>query len=322
LKGINVLKNILAAFAVAILAWPALGFAWLEGPGDVGGAVNGMAEAWQLDPSMAKSHFSENDSLRVNLIDSSVPATLLHPGEQARLTVQVVNKTKTAINAAAKIEIIRYALETPGSGVFQQSMRRLSSTPGETVTLKIEPGKYQNVTLNPAIPATFGGYAVILDAGNLGRFFAASVTRTTTPDDRIVQYPQFSLDQNDPVYLERMGIKAIRLGVGYKPTTDQDFAAWYAGTMEKLRNYQKHHVTVLLTVWWGAQSGPMQPLGRPRPKLDDDGQMLTKAGKPDVAWLPKYDLDFQEWCRRFASEMGWPRGPIQWHLHKSRKASC
>jgi hypothetical protein len=291
---------------VVILA-PRPARAWLGGPG--GEKVQGIAEAWKLNPVMGKSNFAESDKLRVDLIESSIPGNILFPGEQPRLTFQIVNKTNQPLRAKGTLDLVRYGLATIGEEVFKQRMYKMGDAGSTPIEVDVPPGGCQQLILQPQIPATLGAYAAIVDLRDLGRYFGAGCVRTFAPDSKRVQYPQMALDRLPPAILQRLGIKAIRYGLGYKPTTDPDFEQWYQKMKQDLLQLQAAHVTVLLTVWWPAHSGPLQPLGQPRPKLDDHDTMLKDA-KPDVAWLPSYDADFQQWCRRLASDQGWPKGPI------------
>ena len=123
-----------------------------------------------------------------------------------------------------------------------------------------------------------------------------------------MQYPKFCLDSLPPDVLKRLDVHAIRYGEGYKPTTDKDYAQWYADEGKKLSEYNAADIAVLFMVGGGAFTDPTQPMRHPRPWLDDKGVM--QDGKFDLAWLPSYDADFQQWSYRFARDYGWPRGPI------------
>ena len=147
-----------------------------------------------------------------------------------------------------------------------------------------------------------------MDLGPAGRRFLTSCVRTFAATQGRVQYPKFCLDALPLPVLKRLDVHAIRWGVGYKPTTDPDFARWYADRARDLKGYQDADIAVLLMAGGGEFFGPTQPLGRPRPWLDDKGVMLDT--KFDLAWLPSYDDDFQKWTYQFARDFGWPRGPI------------
>ena len=112
------------------------------------------------------------------------------------------------------------------------SGRRTSSrspTPARSPSRPTVPAHgYADVTVSPHIPARFGGYALVLDLGPAGRQFLTSCVRTFAATQGRVQYPKFCLDALPLPVLKRLDVHAIRWGVGYKPTTDEDFAQWYA----------------------------------------------------------------------------------------------
>jgi hypothetical protein len=135
-----------------------------------------------------------------------------------------------------------------------------------------------------------------------------SCVRTFKPDPNRVQYPALSLDDLGAPVLARLGVHAIRWGVGYKPTTDPDFESWYREQGRQLKALQAAGITVLDMVGGGEFFGPMQPLGRPRPWLDAHDTMIDT--KFDLAWLPSYDDDFKKFVARFCTDYGWPKGPI------------
>jgi hypothetical protein len=245
----------------------------------------------------------------VHLTDSSIPGNILGPKEQPEFTFQIVNTSDQPLQAAGHVEVIAYGTRGAPGDVWTPHVFKIGTGSASVpVLVEVAAHGFQELTVAPPIPARFGGYAVVLDLGARGRQFLTTCARTFRADPKQIEYPHYCLDNLPLPVLQRLGVHAIRLGVSYKPTTDPDFAAWYAQQGKMLQAYHKAGVTVLFMVGGGAFFGPTQPLGRPRPWLSDSGMMLDT--KFDLAWLPSYDPDFQEFCHRFARDYGWPRGPV------------
>jgi hypothetical protein len=267
-----------------------------------GSAMAGYGAALGLQPGAASDY-------AVHLVSSSVPGNILWPGDRVTFTFQVVSTSAGPIRAAGHVQVIPYGTRGAPGDTWDPHVVRTGTPVPQPVTISLAPNGFQDVTVTPATPARFGGYALVLDLGPLGRQFITSYVRSLPATSRRVEYPHMCLDSLPPPVLQRLGVHAIRYGMGYKPTTDPDFAQWYAARGKELRAYQAAGVTVLYMVGgpddWG---GPTQPLHHQRPWLDDRGVM--QEGKFDLAWLPSYDADFQEYCHRLARDYGWPRGPI------------
>ncbi|HUU97514.1 MAG TPA: hypothetical protein VM487_17400, partial [Phycisphaerae bacterium] len=92
---------------------------------------------------------------------------------------------------------------------------------------------------------------------------------------------------------------------GYVPATHRDYERRMQELDANLKDLAANNITVLLMV--GAGPGE-QPLGRPRPHLNDNDVMLPT--KTDMAWLPSLDADFQQWVAELAGKYGWPNGPV------------
>ncbi|BDI30485.1 hypothetical protein CCAX7_25360 [Capsulimonas corticalis] len=243
-----------------------------------------------------------------SLVESSIPGNVMWPGEQPKFTFQVVNTTGQAIDARGRVEVIGYGTRGRPGDVWTPTMFKIADAASVPVSVHIAPNGFMDLVVAPKIPARFGGYALVLDLGPMGRQFLTSCVRTFKADPRKVQYPHFCLDDLPLPVLTRLGTHAIRWGVGYKPTTDKDFESWYAERGKELKAYHDAGVTVLFMAGGGEFYGDMQPLGRPRPWLDDQGVMQDT--KFDLAWKPSYDPDFQKFCNRFARDYGWPKGPV------------
>ena len=251
-------------------------------------------------------------SWSATLIESSVPGNVLWPGEQPTFTVQVVNQAGQAIETHAKAELIEYATRGRPNDVWVPDMFEVADVGSTPVELKVpakgaKPG-WANVTIAPKVPDTFGAYGLVLDLGPNGRQLVTTFVRTFKPVGGRVQYPKFCLDTIPLKVLKRLDVHAVRFGVGYKPTTDADFQKWFALQSEQLKQFNDADIAVLFMVGGGAFYDPTQPLGRPRPWLDDHDTMLQT--KFDLAWLPSYDADFEKYVRLFAATFGWPKGPV------------
>jgi hypothetical protein len=243
------------------------------------------------------------------LLAHSTPAgNVLIPGEQPRFEIQLQNTLDTPLQISGKIEAIAYGTRGIPGDIWTPETFRIAVVDAVPVTASIAAKGMANIAVSPKIPARFGGYALVADFGPRGRQFITSFVRTFAPTSQKTQYPTQSLDELPLPVLKRLGVQAIRSGVGYKPTTDPDFEEWYAQQGKRLKELHDANVTVLLMAGAGAWFHPNQPLGRPRPWLNDKGVMLDT--KTDIAWLPSYDADFQKFCRRFSADYGWPKGPI------------
>jgi len=264
-----------------------------------GADMPGYAETFGLAGSPA---------YQVQLVGSSVPGNVLWPGDKPTFAFQVLNDGDQALNAAGRVEVIAYGTKGAPGDVWTPHVFKIAGAGSVPVKATVPAHGYADVTVSPPVPARFGGYALVVDLGPAGRQFLTSCVRTFAATPRRVQYPKFCLDALPLPVLKRLDVHAIRWGVGYKPTTDANFAQWYADRARDLKGYQDAGVAVLLMAGGGDFFGSTQPLGRPRPWLDDKGVMLDT--KFDLAWLPSYDDDFQKWIYQFARDFGWPKGPI------------
>ena len=261
-----------------------------------------MAETWGLTKGQLSKTFE------VQEIATTVPSNVLFPRDEPTITFQVVNLSKAAIRSDAHLDIIPYALRTVegGSGMFAYDMYRLGGILPIPLSVNVPAGGFQDLKVKPPIPERFGGYALVLDIPGQGRKLACGIVRAVAQKSSPIQYPTMSLDANvDPQILQRIGIRAVRLGIDYKPTTDPDFGQWLAGERNRMRDLRTHNITALAMVGTG---GP-QPLGQMRSLLNSKGE--GPMGYPgDGAWLPSSDADFKKYCTIVAGEFGWPKGPI------------
>ena len=246
--------------------------------------------------------------VRALLAQTIPPGNVLIPEEQPKFEIQLQNSLDKPLEIDGKIEAIGYGTRGIPGDIWKPETYGLGVVDSVPVKVTIEAKGVANISVSPEIPARFGGYALVADFGPHGRQFITSFVRTFAPTMEKIQYPAQSLDDLPLPLLKRLGIQAIRTGVGYKATTDPDYEEWYAKEGKRLMELHDANVTVLFMAGAGAWFHPNQPLGRPRPWLDENGVMLDT--KTDIAWLPSSDADFQKFCRRFAADYGWPKGPI------------
>jgi len=259
-----------------------------------GAAMPGYAAAFGLAGSPA---------YQVQIVASGVPGNVLWPGDRPAFTFQLLNGGDEPLRAAGRVEVIAYGTRGAPGDVWTPHVFRIAGAVGSAPVAATVPARgYADVTVSPVIPARFGGYALVVDLGPAGRRFLTSCVRTFAATQGNVQFPKFCLDALPLPVLKRLDVHAIRWGVGYKPTTGGDFAAWYTDRGHDLKGYRDADIAVLLMAGGGDFFGPTQPLGRPRPWLDDKGVMLDT--KFDLAWLPSYDDDFQKWTYQFARDWG------------------
>ncbi len=245
---------------------------------------------------------------------NSTMANVLLPGETATFTFRFTNKTRKEIHAQGTVHLISYQTRTPVGEVWAPHVTKIADEGDTPIEVNLPSSGVQDITITPSVKERFGGYVLIADVPGHGSRFAAALVRSAKPDAGRVQYPTYALDATWPQYMnegvlvlfEKLGVKGMRLAVSYAPkdapeykTLDQNLATYMKWTKD-------HDVTVMLTL----DSGSMQtqPMGRPRSWLSSDDTMLkTKA---DQAWLPQYDLDFQQWVQRISSRYGWPKGNL------------
>ncbi|MCX7049186.1 MAG: hypothetical protein NTX50_27340 [Candidatus Sumerlaeota bacterium] len=263
----------------------------------------------------------ESKTYKAQFIEGSAPGNVLWPGEQASFTFQIVNLSNEAIACDGTVEVIAYGTKgRPGdiwvpdmfkigdSDAPQSAIRNPQSAILCPVRANVAVKGFQNLTVTPKTPERFGAYTLVVDLGKNGRRFVTSYVRTFKPAEIPVQYPQLALDVSDVNVLKRLGGFPNRIGIGYKPTTDKDFDAWFQKEAAKLEEFKKANLPITLEIGCGAWKAPEQPLQHERPWLDDKGVM--KDGKSDIAWMPSYDEDFKKFTKMFVTKYGWPKGPI------------
>lgn len=241
----------------------------------------------------------------VSCIQTSGIANVFWPGEKINLTFQLVNNTDTRLKQDARIEIIRHGAEGIPNDIWLAKMVHLGLVQSIIVAIDIPPFGFQNVTISPTIPEIFGAYAFVFDLDSYGRRLGTSIVKTFQPDDEPMQYPKQSLDDLGADFLSRIGVKAIRMGIPYIPTSHRDYRHEMAQLDKKLREYHAHNITVLPMFMEGPA---LIPLGTPRSFLDEKNTFLKT--KQDYVWLPELDDDFKLFVKNLCLKHGWPRGCI------------
>ncbi|MBO9617404.1 MAG: hypothetical protein J7539_00095 [Niabella sp.] len=241
----------------------------------------------------------------VAVIASNTETNVLWPGEQPAYTIQVVNNLNEPIKAGGKIVLIHYGLKGRPNDIWLPEVIALNDSLSTSITVDINTKGYQDIKITPNVPATFGGYALIVDLGKYGRRLITSVVRSFAANPQRIQYPKQSLDDMGADFLHRIGVQAIRMGIDYTPTTAADYESKMAEIIAKLKKYREKNITVLLM--FGAGTAKM-PLGMPRSFLDDAG--IMRKTKQDYAWLPSEDADFKKFVQRLCTDYGWPKGPV------------
>jgi len=241
----------------------------------------------------------------VYCIRSSASANTLWPGEKAKFTFQILNNTNELISENARIEIIQYGSKGIPNDIWLPEMYKIADVQSIPVKIDIAPNGFVNIEVEPNLPETFGGYALVLDMGKHGRRFVTSVVRTFKANPVAIQYPKQSLDDIGADFLSRIGVQAIRMGISYIPTTSRDYVYEMEKLNKKLKEYKDKNITVLLMFMEGPT---LIPLGNPRPLLDEKNVFLKT--KQDYVWLPELDKDFQQFVKNICVKDGWPNGCV------------
>ncbi len=242
-------------------------------------------------------------------ISSTAPGNVLWPGEQADFTFQLVNHSSALLAGQGRVDLIAYGTRGQAGNIWEPDMFRIAVCGSVPIAYHVAAGGFENFTVRPAVPAKLGAYALVVDLGPAGRRFVTVFVRTFKADARPVQYPQLALDLTNVDVLTRLGACPNRMDFGFVAPSDPGFARWFADRCKELDGFQKAHLPIIVEFGAGSFFGPTQPLGRPRPWLDDQGVMTNKP-KFDLAWLPAYDGQFKKLVKMFLKRYGWPRGPI------------
>ena len=233
----------------------------------------------------------------------SLGANALWPGDEATLTFFV--KPGQRFKGALKVDVIHYGTKGKPGDWWKPVVFKIAETSSSTVDVDL-PSEGGFVTVKPRIGDTFGGYALIFDLGERGRAFAATCVRVPAPEPGRVWLPTYAMDlgwphEMSPVVFnvfKRLGVKGARTEGGYNTIRD----AHVDWAME-------NELTLLLTVGCGGTPREQMPLGRGRPWLREDGEMIDGA-KEDLAWVPSFDPEFKRYLKNVLIQHGWPKGPV------------
>ncbi len=268
--------------------------------------MSNYAEAFGLSDKKGSQQFA------VRQLEWSPRGNVLWPGDRTSITYLVNNQTDQPIEVEGRVDIVAYGTRGIPGNMWLPVVFKIDDIGSIPIKVDLAAHGNQKITIKPEIPERFGGYALVFDLGEHGRYVATMLVRVQKPDMGKVQYPTFQLDAGWPheqseelfAMFQRLGVKGVRFGA--EPRLDKpenesrqrDFA-------RRLKWLDQYDVTVMFTV--GAGDLP-QPLGMPRPHLDENNVMLdTKA---DHVWLPEYDDYFERWVMKTAAEFGWPKGPV------------
>lgn len=241
----------------------------------------------------------------VTVIASANTTNIMWPGEQPHYAIQLVNNLSEDIDTDGKIEVIQIGTTKLNNNIWLPGIYKIADINSVKIKVNIAAKNFTNLNVEPLIPATNGAYALVLDMGKYGKRFITSVVRTFAADTASIQYPQQSLDDIGPEFLERLGIHAIRMGVNYVPTTFKESFDMMEQLDKKLKEYRARHISVMLMF----DAGPvLMPLGTPRSFLDSNNIALKT--KQDYGWLPALDDDFKKYVEQLCIKYGWPAGPV------------
>lgn len=266
-----------------------------------GSGMPGYAETLGL----ATKEHPQPDRYTVTYYETNVPGNVLWPGEQGKYSFQLRNKTKNPIKVKGKVVVIQYGTKGQPGDIWVPLMVKIADVISVPIEVDIAPEKWQNITVAPKLPETFGAYAFVVDLGPNGRQFGMTVARTFKANPERVLYPKLGCDVSRPDVLQRLGCKSIRIGVHWVSPASAEFPQWLADFEKKMADYQKANVVLIVEIGGG---GP-QVFNRMRSHLDEKG--VGPMGYPgDGAWMQSADEDFSGFCKLIVGKFGYPKGPI------------
>ncbi len=239
----------------------------------------------------------------VQQLECNLGANALWPAETATFTFFI--KPGQSYQGPLKVDVIQYGTRGKPGDWWQPVVFKIADVSSLRLNVDL-PAKGGLVTVGPKIGDAFGGYAVILELGERGRAFGAACVRVPAPEPSRVWLPTYAMDlgwphEMSPVVFnvfKRLGVKGARTEGGYNTIRD-------AHTDWAMAN----DLTLMLTVGCGNTPREQQPLGRGRPWLRANGEMIEGV-KEDLAWLPSFDPEFKRYLKNVLIEQGWPKGPI------------
>ncbi len=244
---------------------------------------------------------------RLTILGSNRPGHVFFPGEEARFEFQIENLTDKPLQAKGEIEIIRYAQLADEEDRWHPRLQKLAEHGTFPLSVNLDPGAWGNYELDITLPEIKGGYALIVDLGPHGRKYLCSATRVFKYEPKRIAYPVMSTDGlNNPKVLARLGIQTVRTGVKYHHK-DSSSRAGYLAELEELMN-RYHEAKVMCTAEFATGNAP-QPTDHARRHLTEHNVQYPRV-KPDLAWLPEVDDDFEQYVYELMVKYGYPNGPI------------
>jgi len=239
----------------------------------------------------------------VQQIGCSLGANALWPGDEVTFTFFL--KADGGYKGKAAVDVIQYGTKGKPGDWWKPVVFKIAQTGSSTIDVDV-PAEGGIVTVKPKIGDVFGGYAVVFDLGDRGRAFGCTCVRVPAPEPGREWLPTYAMDLPWPhemspvVYnvFKRLGVKGARVEGGYNTVGDahMDWA-------------MENDLTLLLTVGAGGTPREQLPLGRGRPWLRDNDEMIEGV-KEDLAWVPSFDEEFQKYLKQVVSAHGWPKGPV------------
>ena len=239
----------------------------------------------------------------VQQIGCSLGANALWPGDEATFTFHV--QPGQPYKGPVKIDVIQYGTKGKPGDWWKPIVFKIADTSSSTVEVDLPAGG-GSFEVKPKIGNLFGGYALVLELGDRGRAFGCSCVRVPASEPGREWQPTYALDLGWPHEMspavfnvfKRLGVKGARTEGGYNTLRD----AHVDWAME-------NDVTLMLTVGCGGTPGKEQPLGRGRPWLRANGEVIEGV-KEDLAWLPSFDPEFKRYLKDVLIQHGWPKGPV------------
>lgn len=269
----------------------------------VGGSARAQMTTGSDMTDFAKTFGLSATDWSVQETGCSLGANALWPDEAATFTFFV--RPGLPYKGPLKVEVIHYGTKGKPGDWWKPIVFKIADTSSSTLDVDL-PTTGGMVVVKPKIGEVFGGYALVFDLGERGRAFAATCVRVPRPEPGRVWQPTYAMDLGWPQDMspavfnvfKRLGVKGARTEGGYGTIADAhvDWA-------------MSNNITLMLTVGCGNTPREQQPLGRGRPWLKPDGEMIEGI-KEDLAWLPSFDPEFKRYLKNVLEQYGWPKGPI------------
>ena len=305
----------------------------LDLPIPTGGYDQYWSDTFGVNVKRAGGGFEKNDQLQAVMIASNVIANILHPGEQGTFTIQLSNLTDREISGEATVELVRYELITiPNQDMFHVAPKKLADVGSTKVSIKIAAKGFQDLTIKPVVPETFGGYGLVLTMPGQDKVFLGGLVRSLVPDaPRDPRFRRLAVDLEDIPTITRLGAAPNRLGMSPigEDGTDKTWAHHYEKAAKHLREF--HAAKLPVVIEFGHEvpgQGKIHPLGKARSHLavktkageykpwnsveptETDGMAYMTSHYSDLTWLPEFDSAVKANIKRLLKEFAWPKGPI------------